>query len=209
MAHPTPARSRTLTDEFRLAMRQLATGVVMVTTEVDGQPWGLTVSACCSVSVEPPMLLVSVAERTATAAAVRSTRRFGVSILGEKLLEAARFGSKAGVPKFVSSLCLEPREHGWRVQTPVVSGCLAHIDATLSHELKAGDHMVYVGRVDGILTMDASDPLVYFDGTYHELGPAVGTHLSAPDDAVDSLLYPYPIPLSFRPSVRVPAEKGA
>ena len=44
---------------FRAAMSRLAAGVVMVTCHVDDKPWGLTVSACCSVSMDPPLLPVS------------------------------------------------------------------------------------------------------------------------------------------------------
>ena len=79
---------------FRDAMGQLATGVVMVTCYVDGRPWGLTVSACCSVSVSPPLLLVSLSKQTASAQAIADDGRFGVSILGEALIDVARFGSR-------------------------------------------------------------------------------------------------------------------
>ncbi len=51
-------------DGFRTAMSQLAAGVVMVTCHVGGKPWGLTVSACCSVSMSPPLMLVSLGSAT-------------------------------------------------------------------------------------------------------------------------------------------------
>ena len=69
-------------DSFREAMGRLAAGVVMVTCSVDGRPWGLTVTACCSVSIEPPLLLVSLGRESSTASAVRRTGSFGVSLLG-------------------------------------------------------------------------------------------------------------------------------
>lgn len=204
----TATSSRTHTDDFRLAMRRLASGVVMVTTEVDGQPWGLTVSACCSVSADPPMVLVSVADRTATAHAVRSSGRFGVSILGERLIDAARFGSAPGVPKFVEPYCIPPSELGRRVLTPVVSGCLAHIDARVSTEVAAGDHIVYIGLVERVLTPQTGDPLVYYDGAYREIGAPILAEAQA-GGTVDSLLYPHPIPLRFRGPYAVSSQKGA
>jgi flavin reductase (DIM6/NTAB) family NADH-FMN oxidoreductase RutF len=60
-------------DGFRAAMSRLAAGVVMVTCHVDGKPWGLTVSACCSVSMDPLLLLVSLGSKTASARSVRET----------------------------------------------------------------------------------------------------------------------------------------
>ncbi|MDX6533961.1 MAG: hypothetical protein QOF68_1705 [Gaiellales bacterium] len=201
--------SLTRPDDFRQVMRHLATGVVMVTTEVDGRPWGLTVSACCSVSLDPPMLLVSVAERTATAGSVRASGRFGVSILGQGLLEVARFGSAPGAPKFVAPYCVPPDRLGRRVLTPVVAGCLAHIDARVSTEVAAGDHVLYVGLVESVLTAGSGDPLVYFDGAYHGLGQPVGVAAGGTSETVDSLLYPHPIPLRFRGPVAVPMQKGA
>lgn len=83
-------------------MRQLSTGVVMVTTRVDGQAWGLTVSACCSISLDPSLFLISVGAHTTTAVGVRTDSRFGVSILGERLLKVAQLGSMKQTPKFVS-----------------------------------------------------------------------------------------------------------
>jgi flavin reductase (DIM6/NTAB) family NADH-FMN oxidoreductase RutF len=180
----------------------------MVTSEVDGEPWGLTVSACCSVSLEPPTILVSVARHTATAAAVSSSASFGVSILGADLLDAARFGSAPGTAKFVRPFCLSAEVVGGRSRSPVVSGCLAHVDATVSNEITAGDHVIYLGAVHNVLCLDEDDdPLVYFGGRYRSLRPGeVGA--AAPSEAVDSLLYPHPIPLQFRLS-NTPAEKGA
>ncbi|MGH2970263.1 MAG: flavin reductase family protein, partial [Solirubrobacteraceae bacterium] len=58
---------------FKAAMRVLAGGVVMVTTRVDGRPWGLTISSCCSLSAEPPQLLVSLGSQTVTCREVLSS----------------------------------------------------------------------------------------------------------------------------------------
>jgi flavin reductase ActVB len=67
-------------DGFRAAMSRLAAGVVMVSCHVDEKPWGLTVSACCSVSMDPPLLLVSLGSETASARAIGETGRFGVAL---------------------------------------------------------------------------------------------------------------------------------
>ncbi len=75
---PDPAATGFAPDAFRHAMRLLAGGVVVVTTRVDGRPWGLTVSACCSLTAAPPRVLVSLDARTA-APGTRSARRSSAS----------------------------------------------------------------------------------------------------------------------------------
>ena len=109
-------------DRFRAAMSRLAAGVVMVTCHVGDKPWGLTVSACCSVSMDPPLLLVSLGGETASARAIGETGRFGVALLGDHLLDVARFGSLRGNAKFVEDYC-RPEQQGstpsaWRASTP-------------------------------------------------------------------------------------------
>src|ERR1700759_3462554 len=87
------------------SMRRLPTGVVLVISKVSGRPWGLTVSACCSASVEPPLLVVSVGSATVTARSIRREGRFGVAILEHENLALAEFGSAKGVAKFIDELC--------------------------------------------------------------------------------------------------------
>jgi flavin reductase (DIM6/NTAB) family NADH-FMN oxidoreductase RutF len=154
---------------FRDAMSRLAAGVVMVTTRVDGRPWGLTVSACCSVSMAPPMLLVSLGAVTASARAIEESGRFGVSILGERLIETARYGSTRGAPKFLEELC-DPKadEHS---ATPVIAGAISHVDCGVTQALHVADHVIFLGEVEHVVVPRRhDDPLVYHDRRWHRLG---------------------------------------
>jgi flavin reductase ActVB len=187
-------RADTVEDGFRAAMGQLAAGVVMVTCHLDGKPWGLTVSACCSVSMEPPLLLVSLGRQTASAHAIGESGSFGVSVLGESLIEVARFGSSRGQPKFLDHFC-----HGDTIcESPAVAGALAHVDCTVEQTVAAGDHTIYIGRVRDVILEDGDRPLVYHTQSYHRLGEATDLHVGpVVDETVDSLLYDYPIPREF------------
>jgi flavin reductase ActVB len=147
-------------------MGRLAAGVVMVTTEVDGRPWGLTVSACCSISMSPPTIAVSLSDTTVSAKAIEDSGRFGVSILGESLIEAARFGSLRGQPKFVDHFCGE-RE---RSQSPAIESAIAHVDCRVERSIQVADHVVFFGEVESVLHRPADDnPLVYHDRRFHRL----------------------------------------
>lgn len=185
-----------MTEPFIQAMSRLATGVVMVTCKVQGRPWGLTVSACCSVSVAPPLLLASLGSETASASAIGETRRFGVSILGEASLDVARFGSAKGQPKFVHEFCRD--DNDGPSATPVVAGAIAHVDCVVQQGVSAGDHLIYIGAVENVLTNFGDTPLVYYDRRYHRLGASTDLGVGpVADSTVDSLLYDYPMPLRF------------
>jgi flavin reductase ActVB len=158
--------------QFREAMSRLASGVVIVTTVVDGTPWGMTVSACCSVSMDPPLMLISLAGQTKSAATIRERGRFGVSILGANSVEVARFGAAPGQPKFIPQFCGPDEEHP--VASPNVNSALAHVDCTVESEVAAGDHVLFiglVGRVRGVGgTAMWDSPLVYYRRDFYGLG---------------------------------------
>ena len=157
---------------FIAAMARLASGVVMVTTTVEGRPWGLTVSACCSISVDPPLILVSLNRRTESAKAIRTKRMFGVSVLRDDQRELAQRGAAAGQPKFVDDFCQPDPE----TPSPAISRALYHLDCTVEGDHDAGTHALLIGRVRRVIPGDLEDmdtPLLYFNRRFHQLGKAV------------------------------------
>jgi flavin reductase (DIM6/NTAB) family NADH-FMN oxidoreductase RutF len=178
-------------------MSRLAAGVVMVTCHVEGKPWGLTVSACCSVSMSPPLLLVSLGSATTSARAIAAGGEFGVSVLGQSLIEVARFGSAPGQPKFVEGYCDDGPDAS---RSPVVAGALAHVDCRLERHVPAGDHVLLIGEVRNVVVGDdgADGPLVYHRRSYHQLRAASDLRVAPePEETIDSLLYDYPMPRRF------------
>jgi flavin reductase ActVB len=157
-------------DELRVAMAHLASGVVMVTTEVKGRPWGLTVSACCSVSLDPPLVLVSLNRRTQSWRSVLVNKRFGVSILRADQLRLAQIGAATGAAKFVDEFCDQDPD----VPGPVaIRGALYHLDCIVQDSYTAGTHAIVVGRVRRTYPMSSDGepkPLLYFNRTFHGLG---------------------------------------
>jgi flavin reductase (DIM6/NTAB) family NADH-FMN oxidoreductase RutF len=199
-----------LEDSFREAMGRLAAGVVMVTCSVDGKPWGLTVTACCSVSIDPPLLLVSLGHETLSAGAVARTGRFGISLLGESSVGAARFASAPGQPKFVSEFCHSDAAASALSATPVVAHALAHVDCTVEQTVAAGDHVLHIGRVQNVLLQEEDRPLVYYLRSYYRLGSPTDLRVHAvPEETVDHLAYDYPMPLRFTlPPPGAPGAEG-
>ncbi len=182
-------------DVFKVAMSRLAAGVVMVSCHVDGKPWGLTVSACSSISMDPPLLLISLGKETTSARAIAETGRFGVGLLGESLIDVAQFGAARGQAKFMDHLC---DTGGHACLSPVVAGALAHIDCAVEKTVSAGDHTIFIGTVGAVLAAEQDRPLVYYARSYHRLSDLTDLHRApVEDETVDSLLYDYPVPRQF------------
>lgn len=158
---------------FRSAMKQLASGLVVVTTQVDGRPWGMTVTACCAVSSEPPLVLVSLHGRTRSRAAVRDHGRFGLNVLGADQKHVAELAARPGAPKWLDEHCVaHPNDTAGR--PPRVAGALVSLDCRVREEFDVGDHTLVVGDVLGTTSSDRGEhPLVYFDRAYRRIGEAL------------------------------------
>ncbi len=125
----------------------------------------MTVSAFCSVSLEPPLILVCAARDTITHSLIQSSKAFCVSLLGEDQQELSnRFASKKHEHRRFAGLQCEDGRSG----CPRIPGAIAWLDCRVSQEIEAGDHVVYIGDViDAAASSDA--PLVYFKGSYRRL----------------------------------------
>jgi flavin reductase ActVB len=152
---------------FREAMRGMANSVAMVTTWFEGQPWGLTVSACCSVSATPPMLLISVGEHTVTAKAIHHCGRFGVNILSEKQVALAQFGARPRAPKFCHEHC-EDSEISLE-RAPIIERAVAHFSCRADQEIVAGDHVIFIGVVENVTRSVGDRPLLHYERQFHKL----------------------------------------
>jgi flavin reductase ActVB len=170
---------------FREAMRRLAAAVVMVTTRVDGRPWGLTISACCSLSADPPQVLVSLGRKTTSRASALDTGRFGVSILRVAHRPLARQCAEVGAAKFIDGF-LEgsgPDDafvdgHATPARSPVVSNALFHLDCSVAGSFEVADHTLVVGLVEDVVaggghTGPGDGPLLYYARTFRGLGDVV------------------------------------
>lgn len=154
-------------DAFKAAMRVLASGVVMVTARKGDRLWGLTVSACCSVSASPPRVLISLARAASCLPAILDTRRFGLSILRADQKGLAELGAAPGAPKYVDAFCERAEAEG------MIAGALAHLDCSLLRTVDVADHVLLIGAVERALApaeLRDPGPLLYFDRTFHRLG---------------------------------------
>ncbi|MGW3283253.1 flavin reductase family protein [Streptomyces sp. NPDC001002] len=158
------AEAALASEDFRAAMARFPSGVVVVTTCCeDGTPRGFTASSFCSVSLEPPMVLVCLATSADSAPAFECCDRFAVSVLAPVHRPlATRFATK-GADKFASGgLGLSP------AGLPTVDRALSELDCTAHARHPAGDHTVLIGRVTGVRLGEGS-PMVYYDRAFRTL----------------------------------------
>jgi flavin reductase (DIM6/NTAB) family NADH-FMN oxidoreductase RutF len=151
---------------FRRALGQFATGVNVVTTLApDGSPLALTVNAFCSVSLAPPLVLVSIDERSETHAGFRGSGVFGVSVLAEGQAEWSRRFAVPGRTKFEGVELLR----GGATGVGLVPDALVHLECKVVSSHAAGDHVLYVGEVERLSAWPGR-PLLYHGSAYRRLG---------------------------------------
>ena len=163
-------------DAFRDAMAQFGSGVTIpVTVDATGRPWGFTASAFCSVSLDPPLVLVCLARNADCYPAFRDARRYAVHVLrGDQAGLARRFAEKRA-DKFEEA-SWQPGEDG----LPALGAALARISCVAYAVHDGGDHAILVGRVVQVAIDDAeAPPLLHFRRSFvrAEAACATGTAL--------------------------------
>ena len=151
-------------DDFRRVLSQFATGVtILTTTDGDGRPTGLTASAFCSVSLDPPLVLVCVDHKSQSYPALRDSQRFAVNVLTTEQEAASRRFASTRLDKF-DAVAFTLGELG----VPLIDGALAQLECVTVSAYVEGDHTIFVGRVERA-RVGAGEPLLYFRGRYERL----------------------------------------
>ena len=146
---------------FRRTCGQFATGVTVVTTQDDERTHGMTANAFVSVSLDPPLVLISVDNRSHMHRILPTVGRYGVSVLAEH--QEALSTHFAGRP-------MEGLEVNFitRNGVPVVEGAMAYFIVQVVDAHPAGDHTLYIGRVEHFESRE-DKPLLFCAGKYRRL----------------------------------------
>lgn len=157
-------------DRFRDVLGRLASGVCVVTArDSSGLPHGMTATAVCAVSIEPPLVLACIGSRSRTHSAIQSSGCFAVNLLGARSTTIAdTFASKA-IEKFGR---IESREEV--TGAPVLDAALGYCDCRVVDRVIAGDHTIFIGRVEAAAETSRSVgdlPLVHYRSSYASVAP--------------------------------------
>ena len=148
---------------FREALGHYASGITVITSQLDGEPIGFTCQSFYSVSTSPPLVSFSVMASSASYPKIRQAGRFVVNILsGEQVGISIQFARK-GTDKWHA---VEWQQSP--LGNPIIAGSLHWLDCEIHAEHAAGDHLIVIGEVKA-LSLQATpvtQPLLYFKGQY-------------------------------------------
>ncbi len=166
---------------FKEAMGRFASGVTVITTRTpEGQHHGMTASAFCSLSLDPPLILVCIQNGNASYDLIKTAGVFGVNLLAQEQESlsnrfAGGFINDEGQwtrwpedrDKFEDLNFVTANGSG----IALLEGCLAQLDCSLEEVLPGGDHGIFIGRVRKIIVNQdqVPNPLLYFKGRYKQL----------------------------------------
>lgn len=150
---------------FKAGLRHWASGVTIVTTATPARAHGMTVSAFTSVSLDPPLVSVCADKASITNGLLQESGSFAVHVLAAGQADLSNH--------FAVKETEEARFEGIDYRTgalgaPIIDGCLAVLECTVAAAHDAGDHVVYLGRVE-VVTHGEGEPLLYFAGRYRTL----------------------------------------
>jgi flavin reductase len=165
MASPEPMVRQALADVspalFRKVMGRFATGVTVVTTDVDGDVFGMTANAFMAGSLTPPLCIVSIGRGAKMHARLSSVGKFGVSFLSEQQSALAQhFAGRAFAPVSPSF-----RKLG---SVFVLAGSVGAVAADIVAATDCGDHTIFVGHIAELAFEDHA-PLLFYAGRYAAL----------------------------------------
>ena len=144
-------------------MRRFPAPVAVVTTVFDDERYGLTVGSLVSLSLEPPLVGISIGRDSSSHEPVRRAGRFAASLLSGEQAELARHFARSGIPPIALWTGIDVRESE---SGPLVEGALAWLECRTWAEYNAGDHTIFVGEVVNGDLGAAGSGLVYRLGTY-------------------------------------------
>ncbi|MDJ0788847.1 MAG: flavin reductase family protein [Myxococcota bacterium] len=149
-------------DAYRAAMSRWATGVTIVTSRSGDTIHGMTVSDFCGVSLEPPLVAVCADKTANTHKLIEQGRVFAANVLtADQQALSNKFASKKEEFQRFDGLDCPTAVTG----APLIPGALVSFDCRVVAAHDAGDHVIWVGRVEEIVSGEG-EPLLYFGGAY-------------------------------------------
>lgn len=149
---------------FRRTLGMFATGIAVVTARArDGKPIGLTISSFNSVSLEPPLIVWSLANNSTLREELENCSHYAVNVLAENQQDISNLFASKAEDRF-ANLTWEDGLGG----APVLEGCCAVFEVRNTQRYPGGDHVIFIGEVERCDKAEHA-PLVFFSGKYRQL----------------------------------------
>ena len=152
---------------MREAMRQWATGVTVVSSLHNGVRHGMTVSSFTSISLEPPIVLISLSRDTRTHDLVQRSGIFGVTLLNQSQHEISdRFAGRTADDQ---DRFADLETFVLHTGAPFLYGGLSYLDCVVTASQDIGDHTLFIGQVIALQVEPDGAPLIYYNRDYRRL----------------------------------------
>jgi flavin reductase (DIM6/NTAB) family NADH-FMN oxidoreductase RutF len=151
-------------EELREVMRRFPAPVAVVTAEVDGERFGLTVGSLVSLSLEPPLAGISIGKDSSSHEPVRRAGGWAASLLGGGQTRIAQHFARSGIPPLALWHGVDVRDGA---RGPLVEGALGWLECRTVAEHEAGDHTIFIAEVEAIELGASGEGLVYRGGGFH------------------------------------------
>jgi 3-hydroxy-9,10-secoandrosta-1,3,5(10)-triene-9,17-dione monooxygenase reductase component len=151
---------------LRRAMRAWTTGVAILTAAHDGETYGMTINSFNSISLEPPIVCVTVQNTTHIHRLIEGSQTFGVTILAARQTELA--------VDFAGRKHARERMDGIQMQTfatgaPILTDGLASLDCRVTQTIPLGRNTLFLAEVAAVQVQSSDHPLIYHDRSYHQI----------------------------------------
>jgi flavin reductase len=145
-------------------MRRFPAPVAVVTAEVEGERFGLTVGSLVSLSLVPPLVGISIGKDSSSHEPIRRAGGWAASLLASDQTRIAQHFARSGIPPLALWDGVDVRNTS---RGPLVDGALGWLQCRTTSEHEAGDHTIFVGEVEELELGAAGHGLVYRGGEFH------------------------------------------
>jgi flavin reductase (DIM6/NTAB) family NADH-FMN oxidoreductase RutF len=154
---------------LRDLMARFATGVSVVAARHGPLLAGMTANAIASISIDPPLMMASVARKAETHGAIIGSHAFAISVLASDQRGLAECFAQPTTAVKLTRFC-DAAWHEAESGSPILEGALAYFDCRLVNRFDGGDHTLFLGEIVAAGFREDAEPLLWYASTFHVLG---------------------------------------
>jgi len=155
---------------LRDLMARFATGVTVVAARHGPLLAGMTANAIASISIDPPLMMASVARKAETHGAVIGSHAFAISVLADGQQALAECFAQPTTAVKLTRFC-DAEWHEAETGSPILEDALAYFDCRLIERHAGGDHTIFIGEIVAAGFREDAEPLLWYASAYHRLAP--------------------------------------
>jgi flavin reductase (DIM6/NTAB) family NADH-FMN oxidoreductase RutF len=156
---------------LRDLMARFATGVSVVAARHGPLLAGMTANAIATISIDPPLMMASIARKAETHGAIIGSHAFAISILADDQQALADCFARPTTARKLTGFC-DAAWHEAETGSPILDGALAFFDCRLTQRYDGGDHTIFLGEIVAAGFRDDAEPLLWYASGYRHLADA-------------------------------------